>query len=130
MIKFNEYDVQTVHSAMDSVQRAKYAFLPDGKRFKRTSQRLVLFRSNTSCVDCGIEGTRYILEASAEGITPHLNLYAVDGNGKLILMTKDHILPRSKGGRDVMENYQTMCQPCNAHKGNTLEEERKLVSAA
>ena len=36
-------------------------------------------------------------------------------------MTKDHILPRSKGGIDDISNYQTMCKPCNEVKGNKLE---------
>ena len=51
----------------------------------------------------------------------HLNLYAVDDNGDEILMTKDHIIPRSKGGIDDISNYQTMCRLCNEAKGNKLE---------
>ena len=49
-------------------------------------------------------------------------MYAVDDNGDEILMTKDHILPRSKGGIDDISNYQTMCKPCNEAKGNKLED--------
>ena len=30
----------------------------------------------------------------------------------------DHIFPISKGGRDIMENYQIMCRKCNQGKGN------------
>lgn len=49
-------------------------------------------------------------------------LYAVDDNGDEILMTKDHIIPRSKGGIDDISNYQTMCKLCNEAKGNKLED--------
>ena len=35
------------------------------------------------------------------------------------LMTRDHILPKSKGGRDHISNMQTMCVDCNKAKGNT-----------
>ncbi len=62
--------------------------------------------------------------------TPHLNLYHVQeeeekGEWKnlakdgMVLMTKDHIIPRSKGGPTTLENLQTMCSICNGKKGNT-----------
>lgn len=47
---------------------------------------------------------------------------AIDENGKEVLMTKDHIIPKSKGGADDISNYQTMCERCNEAKGNRLED--------
>lgn len=35
-------------------------------------------------------------------------------------LTLDHIIPRSKGGKRVFENLQTMCSTCNNRKGNKL----------
>jgi hypothetical protein len=51
---------------------------------------------------------------------PHLNLWAVDANNKLIMMTQDHILPRSKGGNNGQHNLQTMCTHCNSAKGDKI----------
>lgn len=127
-----QYSQVEVFAAMDAFPRQRKAVLSDGNSFKRVSQRLMLFRDNCFCVDCGIEGTVFLLQKRFRDDSPHMNLYAVDGSGKLILMTKDHVLPKSRGGRDVMENYQTMCQICNTRKGSQLEEERNanaLISA-
>jgi 5-methylcytosine-specific restriction endonuclease McrA len=30
----------------------------------------------------------------------------------------DHVIPRSKGGRDVMENLVASCKRCNATRGD------------
>lgn len=33
-------------------------------------------------------------------------------------LTRDHVVPVSKGGSDVWENVVTSCRPCNHRKGN------------
>jgi 5-methylcytosine-specific restriction endonuclease McrA len=47
----------------------------------------------------------------------HLNLYAEE-NGEPVLLTKDHILPVSLGGKDIYRNLQTLCAVCNMIRGN------------
>lgn len=36
------------------------------------------------------------------------------------LLTRDHVKPLSKGGRDIWSNVVTACRRCNIHKGNRL----------
>ena len=38
-----------------------------------------------------------------------------------IILHVDHITPRSKGGRDELDNYQTLCNICNIGKSNKDE---------
>lgn len=95
----------------------------DGDPLKANSQRYTLFfKKGFKCVKCGIEGKYFAKErdTSSNSNKYHLNLYALDENGKEVLMTKDHIIPKSKGGKNKLENYQTMCCICNKKKGNTF----------
>ena len=41
-------------------------------------------------------------------------------------LTRDHVQPVSRGGRDVWENVVSACRRCNQHKGNRLLEEINL----
>lgn len=91
----------------------------DGDLIKGNSQRLqTFFTKGIKCSCCGIEGKYFAKEKRPKDVSYHLNLYAVDKSGNEVLMTKDHIVPKSKGGKDYIDNYQTMCVRCNKEKGN------------
>ncbi len=42
------------------------------------------------------------------------------------LLTREHIMPTSRGGRDTWTNCITACKSCNGLKGNRLPEESKM----
>jgi 5-methylcytosine-specific restriction endonuclease McrA len=41
-------------------------------------------------------------------------------------LTREHIVPTSRGGLDTWMNCITACRPCNGHKGNRMPEELGL----
>ena len=125
LIRKSTYSIEEVHDKVKDVlfekdkRLAKVDF--DGDLIKGNSQRYqTFFTKGCKCVVCGIEGKFFAKEKFTDLSSYHLNLYAVDDNGDEILMTKDHIIPRSKGGIDDISNYQTMCKICNESKGNKL----------
>jgi 5-methylcytosine-specific restriction endonuclease McrA len=70
--------------------------------FKVTCSRKNIFsRDNHTCQYCGI-------------------------NGKNVVLTIDHVVPRSKGGKNTWDNVTTACSSCNQKKGNSLLEDTSL----
>jgi 5-methylcytosine-specific restriction endonuclease McrA len=98
----------------------------DGHLVYMTSQRLQLFKlKGLTCVCCALKATFFALEQNVKDKHPHLNLYGWNKNGDEVLFTKDHIIPKSKGGKNHIDNYQVMCTHCNSRKGNRTEEQFK-----
>lgn len=125
------YSIEDIRLATKDVlfNPRKTDIILDGDIVKGNSQRYQLFfTKGMTCVCCGIKGKFFRKErtiADIDKMNPkrcHLNLYAVNDDGIEVLMTKDHIIPKSKGGKDTLDNYQTMCEICNKRKGNKLEE--------
>ncbi len=85
-------------------------------KFVKHRRLQVFAKKGTACVRCGVDGV-YLLSSVDQGGGHHVDLYTAD----FVLMTIDHIIPKSKGGESSLANYQPMCQHCNARKGNTLE---------
>jgi hypothetical protein len=92
------------------------------------SARLRLFkRSDRTCVCCGRVGNTFVLDRQlghqdGRQDSVHLNLYCYNPGSKreYVLMTKDHIIPRSFGGSNSPDNLQVMCIICNGAKANNI----------
>lgn len=63
------------------------------------TRRNLLYRDNHTCQYCG---------------------YAGDG------LTLDHVVPRSRGGKEVWENMVSACVRCNVKKGNRTPKEARM----
>lgn len=102
-----------VRSGADKFYYDKYCINIQKNRYR-------IFAENHICVCCGLEGSLMILEKQQYDAVPHFNLYGINQHDQKVLMTKDHVIPSSRGGNDANSNLQTMCFDCNNLKSNTL----------
>jgi len=90
---------------------------------KKANVRVHMFASGqTKCVKCGLQGSYFRIERHKnDSVMPFsVNLYAIDKDGHHVMMTWDHVLPRSREGANTIENAQCMCRRCNEKKGNRM----------
>lgn len=93
----------------------------DGDFIKMGSLRYQVFSKGLACAHCGIVGKYFYKEKPTENTQSyHFNLYAINDLGEEVLMTKDHIHPKSKGGKDYIDNLITMCSRCNEMKAHVI----------
>lgn len=99
--------------------------LIQGDLINVTSLKLQTFKSSgTRCKICGAKGAYFAKEKFAAEPHFHLNLYCLKGDVE-VLMTKDHLIPVSKGGRDRLNNFQTLCVECNRKKAHSTKDQVK-----
>ena len=75
----------------------------------------VFYEKGLRCVQCGKEG-KTLIHSRDIGGNRHIDVFTETFE----LMTIDHILPKSKGGRTYIDNLQPMCQSCNSRKGDNI----------
>ena len=77
------------------------------------------------CWECGCTADRWVADKgrSDHQGPPVLNLYGTRADGCVILMTRDHIIPRSLGGANATDNLRPACEICNGARGNQVTAE-------
>lgn len=86
------------------IRLVRYVHVP--RRYRRQVTNTFLFaRDDYACQYCGRHRSRL--------------------RGRQFL-TRDHILPRSRGGANTWDNVVTACSPCNNRKGDRTPEEAGL----
>jgi 5-methylcytosine-specific restriction endonuclease McrA len=86
------------------IRLVRYVHVP--RRFRRQVTNTFLFaRDDYTCQYCG----RHRSELKGRQF-----------------LTRDHVLPVSRGGDNVWDNVVTSCSPCNNRKGNRLPREAGL----
>ncbi len=117
----NRFEVYSLEEILPLIKTSDYGSFDKKIRMSNgtrlSSLRLLTFKKSQVCVKCGLKASYFRRESSLNE-NPHLNMYGVNEFDEEVLFTKDHIIPRSKGGKDILENLQTMCSECNSEKGN------------
>lgn len=111
---------------------SKIIMMPTGYTIQKTKTLKLFCKKGTRCICCGLKGE--IFKEWREKDKPYsfLCLYGIkktENGPRHILMTADHIYPKSLGGHNGFYNLQTMCSECNNKKGNQLSMPETLLEA-
>jgi hypothetical protein len=101
--------------------------LSELENYKHHKRLRVFWFFGTQCVACDRQGTRLIV-LHHKTIEEYKTVDVF--TDRMHLMTVDHIIPKSQGGRNTLDNMQPMCQRCNNIKADhylTNEELRMIV---
>lgn len=113
---YKRFDLNEVFDKLNFRNEKESKEIFDGEEVKMNSLRLHTFKEKgCTCVECGRVGTHFRLQKTIKDNHYHFGLYSDDE----VEMTKDHIIPKSRGGLDSLSNMQTMCNICNSLKGNS-----------
>ena len=76
----------------------------EGYQVRTTSLRYILFRKKPKCATCSRRVSYGLLQTDEQSKykRAHFNFFAEDG----MLMTKDHVIPKSKGVKTVSKIYR------------------------
>lgn len=120
--RIKEYSIEEIRNIIDADPAADHFLEPEllGERKIKTRRAKVFLEKGFDCVEtgCDVKGLYFAIDLDTGGGL-HLDLYGVD-EGEDMILTIDHIHPKSKGGKNRIENYQTMCLVCNMVKSNKV----------
>lgn len=121
--KLNHFGIKviakfTYTEAMELLDTKQKYIVVEGYKVKVSNPRFRLIRKNNSCVWCTEIATTAWLVADERAKPGDPATFTFLDKKEQLLFTKDHIMPRKRGGPNADWNYQTMCHQCNGDKGH------------
>ena len=126
LIRARTIDRNIIHILTNVCKKQKVIDLFGYKIYTHSGRYWNFEEHGFKCCKCGLEATYAAIEKRKRDNYYHINLYGTL-NGEEILFTKDHIFPKSLGGKNTIKNYQTMCEKCNVDKHNQLPDNLKYI---
>lgn len=118
-----------LEEGFEVMRKQKHERLVNGRQVSCPSGKILFEKLHNEyqplrCWKCGIEANCFIVSKGRNDFIgpPVMELY-VDTGTEVILMTRDHIIPKSLGGSNDVANLRVGCGPCNHGRGNKVNEE-------
>lgn len=87
----------------------------------KTNEKIIISEENENILSKAVDNTNTVRAGIRWQVFERDDFKCVACGSSAIdgaILHVDHITPRSKGGKDEMENYQTLCHKCNIGKSN------------
>lgn len=116
----------SITEGLKLLEVGSFDVLESGVQVSKPSGRLLFLGSSGAlkCWKCGIEASCFIANKHKNDKVgaPVLDLFA-ENNGSMVMMNRDHIIPSSLGGSNVLKNMRVACEPCNSGRGAKMNKE-------
>lgn len=119
---FKKYEIEEIFSSVekgvipDPIIYSKKDYQDSKTRAKIIKQ--MIERDGCHCQSCQKVPTYFAMGKDNAGYW-HLDLYS-EVEGEHYMYTIDHIHPKSKGGKNHIDNYQLLCKVCNEDKSDIV----------
>lgn len=133
-----------LEEGFDILAKPKYERLVRGRQVNACSgiDLFVSLRGKPiRCWKCGCEADRWVVTKGRHDLQGHpvMNLFAwklvprtkkMPAHRELVMMTRDHVIPKFHGGSDVIANLRPGCEFCNHARGSNLSKEDRAFMEA
>ncbi len=125
---FKKYSIKEIFQSIDK-NTIPDPIIYNKKDYNDSKTRVKILKSlierdGCFCQECK-ERPTYFAMGKDNGGYWHLDLYS-KRDGEHYMFTIDHIHPKSKGGKNHLDNYQLLCKVCNEDKSDTVTVKGKV----
>lgn len=121
---YKKYSIRDIFQSIDENGSIPDPIIYNKKDYKDSTTRIKIIkqlieRDGCLCLECKEKPKYFALGKDNAGYW-HLDLYS-KMDGEHYMYTIDHIHPKSKGGKNHIDNYQLLCKICNEDKSDTVK---------
>lgn len=125
---YKKYNIEEIFKTLEEKDSIPDPIIYSKKDYQDSKTRVgiikqLIERDGCACQECQEEPTYFAMGKDNAGYW-HLDLYS-ERDGEHYMFTIDHIHPKSKGGKNNIDNYQLLCKICNEDKADTVQDTNK-----